>query len=128
MGQTKFCWKKRRLSFVYAWQGLKTLLRTEHNSRIHLALTALAAALICILPVNRTELMVVLMAACLVWMAELFNTAIEKTVDLISKDQHPQIRAIKDMAAAAVLLAATAAVVVGLLIFLPKIIHSCKGS
>jgi diacylglycerol kinase len=127
MERKKFSWKKRAKSFLYAWQGLKALLRTEHNSRIHLALTGVAAALLCLLPVNRTELMVVLMAACLVWMAELFNTAIEKTADLVSKERHPQIRAVKDMAAAAVLMAAAAAVVVGLLIFLPKIILTCKS-
>lgn len=127
MKTKKFSWKKRALSFVYAWQGLKTLLHTEHNSRIHLGLTAVAFALLLTLPVSRTEWIVVLMVACLVWMAELFNTAIEKTADLISKDQHPQIRMVKDMAAAAVLISAAAAVVVGLLIFLPKIIQLCKS-
>ena len=127
MRRKKFSWKKRALSFLYAWQGLKTLLYTEHNTRIHLALTAVAGALLFLLPVSRTELMVVLMVACLVWMAELFNTAIEKTADLITKEQHPQIRLVKDMAAAAVLFSASAAVVVGLLIFLPKIIQLCKS-
>ena len=127
MKRKKFSWKKRVLSFAYAWQGLKTLLHTEHNSRIHLALTAVAFALLVMLPVSRTEWMVVLMVACLVWMAELFNTAIEKTADLISKDEHPQIRMVKDMAAAGVLISASAAVVVGLLIFLPKIIQICKS-
>ena len=57
----------------------------------------------------------------MVWMAELFNTAIEKTMDFISKEAHPQIKLVKDLAAAAVLIAAIAAVLVGALIFIPKL-------
>jgi hypothetical protein len=58
----------------------------------------------------------IVFAIALVWMAELFNTAIEKTADLISKEKHPQIKLIKDVAAAAVLIAAIAAAVVGCIV------------
>ena len=55
-----------------------------------------------------------------VWMAELFNSAIEKAMDFISTEKHPQIKLVKDLAAAAVLITALAAVIVGGIIFIPK--------
>jgi len=54
--------------------------------------------------------------------AEMINTAIEKTIDFISVEKHPQIKLIKDIAAGAVLIASLAAVVVGLFIFIPKLL------
>ena len=59
----------------------------------------------------------------LVWMAEIINTAIEKSMDFISKEKHPQIALVKDLAAAAVLISAVAAFAIGIIIFLPKLIN-----
>lgn len=71
--------------------------------------------------ISNYEWIAVLIVMALVWMAELFNTCLEKTMDFLSGEIHPQIKIIKDMAAAAVLITALMAVVVGCLIFLPKI-------
>jgi len=68
------------------------------------------------------ELLAVILATGLVWSAELFNTAIEKLCDTFSKDFHPSIKFVKDVSAAAVLISAIAALVVGVIVFLPKIL------
>jgi diacylglycerol kinase len=122
MEQQPFSLRARARSFRYAWEGLKGLLATEHNSYIHLALTITVVLLGCVFRVSPLEAALIVFAIALVWMAELFNTAIEKTADLISKEKHPQIKLIKDVSAAAVLIAAIAAAVVGCIVFIPKII------
>jgi diacylglycerol kinase len=73
--------------------------------------------------VSKTELMAVIIVSALVWSAELFNTAVEKLVDLVSKDFDPRIKFIKDVSAAAVLLSAIAALLTGAIIFIPKLLQ-----
>ncbi len=119
----KFSWNKRLRSFNYALAGLKRLFRTEHNAWLHLAATILAAGLSLILKVTLFEASLLVFAIAFVWMAELFNTAIEKLMDYVSEEQSPRIAAVKDLAAAAVLVAAITAFVIGALVFIPKIIH-----
>ncbi len=120
--ERRFSWRARLNSFRYAGQGLRALMRTEHNAWIHLVLTILALVLSIVLKISRGEALALVIVIALVWMAELFNTAMEKIMDFISKEHHPHIQVIKDMAAAAVLIAAVAAVVVGCLIFIPKLL------
>ena len=117
----RFSWKARLKSFTYAWDGLRQAFRTDHNTWIHLGMTVAAALLALLLRVDRLECIALLIVIAFVWMAELFNTALEKTMDFISTEKHPQIKLVKDLAAAAVLVASIAAVLVGALIFLPKI-------
>ena len=81
----------RARSFRYAWAGLRAALRTEHNTYIHAALTAAAGIAGVALRISTVETVLLVFAAALVWMAELFNTAIETTADLISTEHHPQI-------------------------------------
>jgi diacylglycerol kinase len=121
MERKRFSTKERLNSFAYAWAGLKAALRTEHNTWIHLFLTILATVLAIYLRISRAEWMALVLSVAMVWTAELFNTVIEKIMDFLSKERHPQIKIIKDMAAAAVLITAIAAVIVGLLIFIPKL-------
>ena len=116
----KFLITDRLQSFSYAWSGIRSALQTEHNTWIHLALTIAAIVMGLIFKISRIEWMALVIAFGLVWLAELFNTAIEKTVDFISVEKHPQIKTIKDIAAAAVLVAAIAAMAIGCLIFIPK--------
>ncbi|MBD0276616.1 MAG: diacylglycerol kinase family protein [Bacteroidota bacterium] len=120
--ERRFSWRARLNSFRYAGQGLRALMRTEHNAWIHLVLTILVLVLSIVLKISRGEALALVIVIALVWMAELFNTAMEKIMDFISKEHHPHIQVIKDMAAAAVLIAAVAAVVVGCLIFIPKLL------
>lgn len=117
-----FSWKARAKSFVYAWDGIKALMRTEHNTYIHLALAVIVIALGFALGISRVEFLLLIVVISMVIVAEVFNTAIEKTMDFISVEKHPQIKLVKDLASAAVLLAAFAAVVVGCIIFIPKLL------
>src|SRR5712671_5130876 len=71
---------------------------------------------------NKTKAIAVILASGFVWAAELFNTAVEKLADMVSKDFHPKIKFIKDVSAAAVLLSAITAFLTGIIIFLPKVL------
>lgn len=122
MDRKRFSTKERLNSFVYAWAGIKAAIRTEHNTWIHLMLTLTAFGLAIALRISREEWMALVVVIAMVWTAELFNTVIEKIMDFLSTERHPQIKIIKDMAAAAVMVTALAAVIVGLLIFIPKVL------
>lgn len=121
MEQKKFSWKERGNSFTYAWDGIRAALRTEHNTWIHLGLTVVAVALGIILKISAGEFIALIIVMTMVWTAEIFNTALEKTMDFISKEKHPQIKLVKDLAAAAVLITALSALAVGAIIFIPKL-------
>lgn len=114
--------RKNVRSFRYAIEGIFALFRFENNAKIHLlaAITVIVVGLW--LPLNRVEWALVLTQVGLVLAAEAFNTAIEKLADVVSPERHPQIKAVKDLSAGAVLLVVIVAVIVGLLIFGPKLI------
>jgi diacylglycerol kinase len=121
MTRKNFSWKERGNSFGYAWQGINALFRTEHNAWIHAAVTVAVVVAAISLKVSRVEAALLLMAIAFVFVTEILNTAIEKAMDFISIEKHPQIGLVKDLAAAAVLIAAIAAVVIGGIIFFPKL-------
>lgn len=116
----KFSFRDRLKSFVYAWEGIKAVLRTEHNTWIHLGLTILSIVLGFVMLISRVEFLALIVVIAMVWVTELFNTCIEKIMDLVSIEKHPRVKIIKDIAAAAVLVAAIAAIVTGAIIFIPK--------
>jgi diacylglycerol kinase len=122
MEKRTFSWKKRAASFGYAFQGIIALFRTEHNAWIHGGLTVAALLLSILLKISKTEFILLIIAMTLVWMAEIINTAIEKSMDFISTEKHPQIGLVKDLSAAAVLVSAVAALIIGTIIFLPKLL------
>jgi len=109
-------------SFSFAWQGLKYCFLTQQNFRIHLIALLMVIMLGGILKINHIEWLIIIGCAMLVLSMELLNTAIEKVCDLITKDIHPVIKVIKDIAAASVLIAAIGSFLSGLIIFLPKIL------
>lgn len=119
--ENNFSLVNRFKSFTYAWSGIKKLLKTEHNTRIHLFLTIIAMMLGFIFNIAIAEWTALIICMAMVWTAEIFNTCIEKFLDFISTENHPQIKLIKDMAAGAVLIASLVALVVGAIIFIPKI-------
>ena len=106
-------------SFGYAIQGVATAM-SEQNFRFHLlsAITVVIAGLLTGLSI--TEWIIIVLVIALVIGAEMFNTAIERVVDLASPDYHPLAKQAKDIAAASVLVFAACSVIIGLLIFLPK--------
>ncbi len=114
--------KKRLNSFRYAFAGLGDLLHTQPNARIHLLATLLVLAAGFYFNISTAEWCAAILAIALVFSTEAFNTAIEFLTDLASPDYHPLAGKAKDVAAAAVLIAAIGAAAVGLIIFLPKII------
>ncbi|MCD6346682.1 MAG: diacylglycerol kinase family protein [Bacteroidales bacterium] len=121
MTHKSFSITDRLKSFKYAFMGLIHLFKYEHNSWIHLAVMLLVLIIGCIVDLSTTEWIFVVFAFGIVFTAELFNTAIERLTDLNSPDVHPLAKQAKDLAAAAVLIAAITAVVIGLIIFIPKI-------
>ncbi len=113
--------KRKRNPFTDAFNGIVASFRSERNLRIHTALALAAVALGAWLRLDRWEWCWLAGCIALVIMAELINTAIEAWVDLVSPGKHPLARKAKDAAAGAVLVAAVFAVIIGGLIFLPKL-------
>lgn len=111
----------RLASFQHAWRGLKILLCGQVNARIHLVATALTICLGWWLDISIAEWCWIAIVVGLVFCAEALNTGIELVVDLASPEWHALARDAKDVAAAGVLLATVSAVVVGLLVFVPKL-------
>ena len=115
--------RKRIKSFIYAFKGIATLFTSQPNARIHGIVLTLVVVAGFYFKVERTEWLAIALVSALVLSAEAMNTAIEFVVDLVSPDYHPLAEKAKDVAAAAVLLAAFGAIIVGLIIFLPKIVN-----
>jgi diacylglycerol kinase len=113
--------RKMLRSFGYAFEGLSALFRYENNARFHL-LAAIGVLLVGIrLNIDAKEWALIALAIGGVWAAEAFNTALEKLCDLVSLGIHPQIKVIKDLAAAGVLIMAGVATVIGGLVFGEKL-------
>lgn len=111
-------------SFKFAFNGLFFLVKNEKNAWIHLAATLFVTALGILIKLNPAEWLFILLAIFLVWITELLNTAIEELVNLVEPNTHPKAKIIKDLAAGAVLSSAIFAVIVGLIVILPKIYSS----
>ncbi|MBK7182865.1 MAG: diacylglycerol kinase family protein [Bacteroidetes bacterium] len=108
-------------SFGYALQGLKSFFKTQHNAWIHVAATVVVIVAGFVFKVSLMEWIALSFAIALVFISELFNTAIEFLCDKISPELDPRIKLVKDISAAAVLIAAIVAVVVGAIVFVPKV-------
>jgi diacylglycerol kinase len=113
----RFRWR----GFADAWNGLRLVVRTQPNARIHFAATIAAWLLGVFLRLSLGEWAALVTVTALVWVAEALNTAVEMIVDLVSPERQPLAGWAKDVAAGAVLLAAFAAVIVGAILFLPKL-------
>ncbi len=105
----------------YAWRGLHYTIHTQPNTWVHTLATLVVLALAAWLQLPRTDWALLFFALGLVWVAELFNTAIETLVDLASPSPHRLAAISKDVSAAAVLLAAFTAALIGLLVLLPPL-------
>jgi diacylglycerol kinase (ATP) len=121
MNNTKFSIIDRIKSFNYAFSGLKLFFVNDHNGRVHLFAAIIAIGLSLYLKISSLEWIAILSVISAVFVTEILNSAIEKLADVVSPDFHPKIKVVKDLAAAAVLVAAFLAVAVGLLVFIPKL-------
>ena len=110
-------------SFRNALSGFFTALKSEKNLRIHLIIGFFVIFLGLLLRIKINEWLYLGIVISLVIISELFNTAIENTVDYISRDNDPLAKKIKDISAAAVLIAAITSIIMGILIFLPKLLY-----
>ena len=108
------------LSFKYAINGIYLLMTTQRNALIHLAATVLVIFGGFYFSISTTEWLVVIFSIGIVFAAEAFNTAIEQLVNLVSPEFNKSAGRIKDLAAGAVLFAAVAAAIAGIIIFGPK--------
>jgi diacylglycerol kinase len=111
----------RLASFRHAFAGWWYMLRTQRNAWIHAAISTAVFAVGLWLKLGRLEWAILLLTVALVWMAEFVNTALEALVDLASPDLHPLAKVGKDVAAAAVLVGAATAVLVGVLVLGPPL-------
>ncbi|MEK7683128.1 MAG: diacylglycerol kinase family protein [Chloroflexota bacterium] len=110
-------------TFRDAFTGLGHVVRTQRNARIHLAITLLVFVIAAWLRITAQDWAILVLTAALVWTSELINTALEAVVDLASPQEQPLARAAKDLAAGAVLIAALAAIVVGVLLLGPALLR-----
>lgn len=109
-------------SFRYAFEGIAYLFRTQRNAQIHAAVSFIIVLLGAAFQISRAEWLAIVLVIMIVLGAEGANTAIEAVVDLASPSYHPLAKIAKDVAAGTVLLAALGAVVVGVIIFLPRLL------
>ena len=108
-------------SFGHALKGLKLLFSSQRNAVIHLFLMGLAVILGVLLKISFTEWAIIVLSSGMVIAAESFNTALEKLSDTIHPERNEGIGSAKDIAAGSVLITAIAALVVGIIIFIPKL-------
>ncbi len=120
MQKERFSVKKRLKSFKYAFNGLKILIKEEHNSRIHLLAAISVIVLGILFDITIYEWIAIVFTIGLVISFEIINSAIENIADFVSPEKHDKIKKIKDLSASAVLISAFCAVIIGFLIFLPK--------
>lgn len=118
----------RLKSFHYAFQGWWYVIRTQRNAWIHALVSMVVFGLGFWLQIDRHEWAIILLTMMAIWMGEFMNTAIEAVVDMVSPDPHPLAKIAKDVAAAAVLVGAMGAVLIGLLILGPPLYARLFGA
>ncbi|KAB2338557.1 diacylglycerol kinase family protein [Cytobacillus depressus] len=109
-------------SFGYAFAGIKQAVKQERNFQIHLGVTVIVIIMGALLSISYLEWLFIIFSIGGMLSMEMVNTSIEKVVDLVTEEYHPLAKAAKDIAAGAVLLFAIMSVIIGLIVFLPKIL------
>ena len=122
----RFSLVARAKSFTHAFRGIGVLVKSTHNFWVHIFVAIVAITFGFLLKISHVEWLLLILATGFVMVTEALNTAIEIDIDLTSPNYHPYARDTKDVAAGAVLISAVTAVVIGLIIFLPKIIVLLK--
>ena len=113
--------KSEMKSFTYAWNGILYAIRSEKHMRFHLLAAFLVTVAGWFFSINTTEWCLIISSIGAVIAAEIFNTALEQLVNLVSPQQHVIAGKVKDLAAGAVLVISIAALLIGIIIFVPKI-------
>ena len=116
-------WTRLGRSFYFAWRGLGFFFKNQRNARIEALAGVAACVLAAIARLGRTDWAILIFTIALVLVAEGVNAAFEAVLGLASPSRHPLAKSAKDLAAAMVLIAALAAVVIGVLLIGPPLLH-----
>lgn len=114
--------KRLKKSFGYAFKGIDDVISSEPNMKIHVSVAILVVITAFLLKISMIEWIILVLLIGLVLAAEVINTTIENLVDMYTKDYNERAKVVKDTAAGTVLILAITAVIIGLMIFIPKII------
>nr|WP_132948653.1 diacylglycerol kinase family protein [Thermolongibacillus altinsuensis] len=120
--------ERLRKSFSHAWSGVKAAIQAERNMRIHVLMAAIVVIAAIIFKISKIEWLILLITIGIVLSLEMINTAIERVVDLATDEYHPLAKAAKDIAAGAVFLFAFISIIIGVVIFIPHLVHFFKYS
>lgn len=115
--------KKIANSFKYAGQGLYSSFKTERNMKIHVTIMILVIIAAILLKINKHEWIICIACFAIVISGELFNTTIETIVDMVMPYKNEKAKLAKDISASAVLVLAIGTAIIGLIIFIPKILQ-----
>ena len=115
--------RKHLSSYRYSIRGISLAFQHDHNMSLHLAAAIAVFMVNSVLKVSQTEWLITLMLIGLAWMAEIFNTAIEKLADRVTTEQDPLIGQVKDLTSGAVLIICFFAVVCAVIIYLPYLLE-----
>lgn len=110
-------------AFAYAFRGVYTFFSNDPNGRLELCFAVIAIAMGFMLRISGIEWIAVFLCIGMVLSLEMINASIEKLCDMVEPNFHPAIKIIKDIAAGAVLVSAVVSLIIGIIIFLPKILH-----
>ena len=113
-------------SFKYAFEGIWSAIKKERNLKIHIVIMFLVIVFGIIFNISKIEWFACILLFGGVIALEIMNTAIETTVDLITMEKNPKAKLAKDASAGAVLVMAIISVIIGLMIFMPKILECLK--
>jgi undecaprenol kinase len=116
--------RELRKSFSYAWSGIGRVFWEEQNFRIHIFIAVIVIAFALIIQIQIWELIFLLIIISLILILEIINSILERLLDLIKPRLHTYVKDIKDMTAGIVLIAAVAAILIGILIFFPYLIKA----
>ncbi len=119
--------KSRTRAFGYAFSGWWHVIRTQRNAWIHAIISFIVVGLGLWLKLPLRDWVFIIIAFAFVWIAEFLNTALEAVVDLATQESHPLARVGKDVGAAAVLIAALTAIIIGLFILGPPLLERIRG-
>lgn len=114
--------RKRKMSFNYAFKGIWQAIKKEANFRIHIMAAIFVVLLGLFFQISTFEWLVIILTIGCVMGAELFNSAIENMIDISHPEKNKKAGQVKDLAAGAVLVTAITAAIIGLIIFVPKIL------
>lgn len=112
--------------FNVAFEGIFETIRTERHMKFHCFCTIIVFILSMFLEIGKYEALAIVISVSLTWIAELFNTAIESCVDMVTEKYHPLAKRAKDIAAGAVLITALNAIFVGYIVFEKKIVVNLR--